>query len=657
MTRFVLAFLGIISLCKGVDWRPVTPAELSQKTPRVDPNADAEAIFWDVRIEDRLQGNTDLSLAMNHYIRIKIYTDRGKEEYGTIEIPRFGKRSISDVSARTIKADGSVIEVKKDSIFDRQLVKTKGAKVSGKTFAMPNLEAGDIIEYRYRETRDGEVASHMRLYFQRELPMWNVTYHLKPLAVPWLPYGMRSMGFQCNAGPFQPEPSGFFSTSMTDVPAFKQEPNMPPEDQLRAWMLIYYEEDRKIDVEKFWREVGRADYGRFKPLMKADDSVKRLAAELASGAQTPEEKLAALDLYCRTKIRNFNNPVFHVSGDERKSIKENRSPGDTLKQLAGYGMDVDFLFAAMASSLGFDARIARVPDRGDTFFTPKRPTTYFLRAFDVAVKVNDQWLFFDPSTPYLERGMLRWQEENQQALVSDPKEGLFVLTHSLAASRTMRKRTAELKLSDDGTLEGTLTYVYTGHIGHQQKERYIEMTPAQQEEDWKESIQRRLSTAEVSDFQISNADDPVKPVIVKHAIKVPGYAARTGKRILLQPAFFERNVGPRFTEEKRKWDVYFEYPWSEVDDVTIELPEGWAVDQPMAPAGSRLGEVGNYGVRLQRTADNHKLIYHREFEWGKDNKLLLPVESYGQLKKIFEFVREQDGFTVTLKPEAGSNER
>ena len=53
--------------------------------------------------------------------------------------------------------------MKKDAIFDRELVKTKGLKLRGKTFAFPNVEVGDIVEYRYRETRDDEVANYLRL--------------------------------------------------------------------------------------------------------------------------------------------------------------------------------------------------------------------------------------------------------------------------------------------------------------------------------------------------------------------------------------------------------------------------------------------------------------------------------------------------------------
>ena len=462
-TTLLLSTAVLLSLnsLPAADWRPIVPAELAQKTPKVEPGADAEAIFWDIRLEDQVSGG-DVSYSMTHYVRIKIFTDLGREKYATVEIPRGGRVTISDVAARTIKADGTIIDVKKDAIFDRQLVKTKGAKLHGKTFTLPNVAAGDIIEYRYRETHENEISDRMRLQFQRELPMWSVTYHLKPLSLPYLPWAMRSMAFQCEHPPFQKEPNGFYSTTMTNMAAFHEEPNMPPVDNLRPWVLIYYEEDKKVEPQKFWKELGKNDFARFKPLISPDGLVKRTAAEITSGIDKEAGKLAAIDRFCRTKIRNLNGSASPMTAAERKAVKENHSAGDTLKQKVGTGMDVDQLFAALASGAGFDARIARVSNRGDFFFNVNRPTTTFLHTYNVAVKTEGKWAFFDPWTEYLEPGMLRWQEEGTAALVSDPKEGIMVSTPYSDAGRSKRIRRGTFKLLEDGTLEGTVQYSYTG---------------------------------------------------------------------------------------------------------------------------------------------------------------------------------------------------
>jgi hypothetical protein len=317
-------------------------------------------------------------------------------------------------------------------------------------------------------------------------------------------------------------------------------------------------------------------------------------------------------------------------------------------------MDIDFLFAALANAAGFEARIARIPDRGDTFFDRRRPTTYFIDNFSVAVRINDKWMFFDPLSRYLEPGMLRWQEEGQQALISDPKEGFWTPTQHLEPQRSLRRRRAAFKLLDNGTLEGKVEYSYTGHIGRLEKALYAEMTNEQREDIWKKSVQARLSTAELSGFEMSQADDPVKPITVKHEISVPGYATRTGKRILLQPAYFQRNIGPRFTDAKRKWDLYFDYGWAEDDEVTIDLPDGWEFDQPMAPVSTTVTNVGDYSVRVLKTTDGRRLIYQRKFDWGRNMNVLMPVKAYETVKKVFDFVQEQDGYTITLKEAASA---
>jgi hypothetical protein len=653
MKFYMFAGAGLLSLlnassANAAEWRPIDPAELAQKTPKIDPAADAEAIFWDTKIEDRYQGS-DVSLALNTYVRIKIFTERGKELYSTVEIPRYGKRAIMDVAGRTIKPGGSVVELKKDSIFDRELIKNKALKLRGVTFALPNVEVGDIVEYRYKEVRDDEIVSHMRLLFQRDLPLWNVAYHVKPLSLSWLPWTMRGMPFQCQLPAFTPEPGGFFSVTMTNVAAFKPEPDMPPEDQLRAWVRIYYEEDRKYHPDKFWKEIGKEDFARVKPLIKPDDLVKTTAAELISGLDKPEDKLAALDKFCRTKIRNIFNEASGLTGEEIKALKVNKSAGDTLRQKAGKSIDVDMLFAAMATASGFDARLARVSDRGDVFFDLRRPTTYFLDKEIVAVKVNDKWAFYDPSVSYLENGMLPWRQEGIQALISDPKEAFFATTPYSAPDRSVRKRRANFKLNEDGTLEGTVLFSYTGHMARSQRLQYQAMTPARQEEDWKEFLTNRLSTAEVSDIKLEQLTDYSQPLVVKHKITVPGYATRTSKRILFQPAFFERNAASRFTDATRKWDVYFDYGWAEDDEVVIELPPGWELDKPTAPAKTKLGNMGEYKVELRQTTDGRKLIYHRSFDWGENGKVLIPAESYSTVKKIFDFVQQQDGYTLSLK--------
>src|SRR6185295_2779054 len=84
------------------DWKTIDPGELALKTPSVEKDADAEALFWEVRIDDDPEGD----LIFTHYLRIKVFTERGREAQSKIDIP-FGnigrETKIKDIAARTIK--------------------------------------------------------------------------------------------------------------------------------------------------------------------------------------------------------------------------------------------------------------------------------------------------------------------------------------------------------------------------------------------------------------------------------------------------------------------------------------------------------------------------------------------------------------------------
>src|SRR5688500_2891882 len=85
------------------DWRPISPEELSAKTAVVEPNADAEAMFWEVRIDDSSADGITLS----HYVRVKVFTERGREKYSKFDIPFIKGMKIRDLAARVTRGDGS----------------------------------------------------------------------------------------------------------------------------------------------------------------------------------------------------------------------------------------------------------------------------------------------------------------------------------------------------------------------------------------------------------------------------------------------------------------------------------------------------------------------------------------------------------------------
>jgi hypothetical protein len=250
--------------------------------------------------------------------------------------------------------------------------------------------------------------------------------------------------------------------------------------------------------------------------------------------------------------------------------------------------------------------------------------------------------------------MLAWQAENQQALISDPDEPIFVKTPLAPPAKSLVKRAGKLRLLEDGTLEGDVRVEYTGHAAHDKKEYNDDDSPQRREDTLREELKGQMSTIEVSDVSIENVTDPHKPFVYAYKVRVPGYAQRTGKRLFLQPAFFQHGRGPTFSAADRRNEIYFHYPWSEYDTVEIELPAGFALDNADAPQPFQANEVSKYEVSVSVTADKRKLIYRRSFYFGGGNSLRFPANSYGPLKQLFDELHKRDNHTITLKQDAAA---
>ncbi|HEX8128913.1 MAG TPA: DUF3857 domain-containing protein [Pyrinomonadaceae bacterium] len=631
------------------DWKPIDPAHLALKAPIVEKDADAEAIFWEVRVDD-----AEADLVFTNYIRIKIFTERGRESQSKIDIVPFRLNArIKDVAGRTIKADGQIVELKKEDIFEKTIAKAGDLKLRAKTFAMPSVEPGAIIEYRWREVYPGSSADRTRLYFQRDIPIQNVTYYLKPSSNIIGASSLRYQPFHMTVPKFEKDKNGFYTTSVSNVPAYHEEPRMPPEDEVRKWMLLYYTAEKNIVPQVYWRNFGKLMYEAFKSEMKVNDDVRKKSAEIIGDAATPEQKLERLYEFCRTKIKNLDDDALNLPAEVRLKLKD-ESPSGTLKKMEGRYKDIGALFAALAIAAGFEARPAIMADRSDIFFDPGFADYYFMSMVVIAVKVNDSWRFFNPAEMYMPFGMLTWQAESQDALITDPKEPTFVQTPLSPAEKSLEKRTAKLKLDAEGTLEGEVRIEYTGHLGKDKKEYNDDDTPAQREATLRSQIKAKMSTAEVSDVQVENVTDPVKPFVYAYRVRVPGYAQRTGKRLFLQPAFFQRGANPLFPTTQRHNSVYFNYPWSEQDNVTIELPAGYALDNADAPMGINAGDTSKYDVKLAVTKDGRTLIYNRKFFFGTSTGMLFPVAAYSQLKTLFDELHKRDNHTITLKQAAAT---
>jgi len=640
-------------------WRPITPAELSMSAPMVERNADAETILWDVRVA-YVDNSTEVATILDHYVRVKVFNDRGRESQSKVDIyaPQFGGRKIriTDVAARTVKPDGSVVEVKKEDIYDRTVLKSNGIKVNAKSFALPGVVPGSIVEYRWRETRNG-IEDYERFDFSRDIPVQLVHYSVKPFQDTLVDsagraVAMRAQIFHGQPTPFVKDKDGYYGTSMRGVPAFRSEPQMPPEYAVRPWLLVYYAADADTRADVFWRNYGKSMAAQMKPAMKVNSDVQKASVEAIGVEKEPTEKLLKLYTFVRAKIRRYTDDALKMTPEQIAKLKDNATPGDTLKRGIGNAHDMNLLFGALATAAGFDVRVAFASDRSDTFFDRSLANTYSVDPVAIAVKVGTEWRLFSPGESYVAFGMLAWQYEGQETLIADEKEPVWINSQYSDPSKSVQKRTGKFKLGTDGTLEGDVRVEFTGHFGEDEKKLVDAMVAAEREQ----TLKNRFRGLEMTDIKIENATDPDKPISYSFHAVVRGYAQLTGRRVLLKPAFFQRGLAERFPTGERTQMVYFHFPWSEEDNIEIELPPGYQLDNAQNPQPVNGGNMARYEPVASISADGHTLNYKRSIYFGKDVKgLLFPVSDYPTIKAFFDAVYKQDDQAIALLQSSGAN--
>ncbi len=638
------------------DWRPVTPAELAAKTPSVEPDADAEATFWEVRIDD--SSSDDIS--RRHYVRVKIYTERGREKFSKFDIPFTKGTKIKDIAARVIKADGSIVEIKKDDIFEREIVKANGIKIKAKSFAIPNIDPGVIVEYRYKETTEDSGAIGMRLQFQRDIPVQTLSYYYKPYR------GEPSFQtYNFNDTKFVKDRDGYFLAQRRNVAALKSEPHMPPEDTVRPWMLLTgvrlgsvrqtgfnIEFTLKIPSSPavYWGAVSTEWSGLTKLMQKPSDEVKKATAQAIAGAVTPDEKLRKIYEYCQTQILNTTFDQSITPEQREKYAKDIKSVNDVVKKKAGSIVFIDLLFGAMATAAGLESRVALLSDRSEILFSPDMMNDAFVAPGGVGVLVGQRWQIFNPGSKYAPYGMLPWKEEGGWVMVVGEKEFQWQKLPFTEHARSKKVRAAKFAINSEGTLEGDVTMEYFGHHALTYRLDNFDESAASRETNFKNDITGQISTAEVSAISIENFDDSSKPLVFKYKVKVPNYAQKTGRRLFIQPGFFEHGRSAVFSSSTRQYDIVFQHPWSESDRIEIAWPEGYALDNATTPApiNDRL-QISSHSTAIKADPNSRTLFYNRDFYFGGGNNVLFDPGNYAVLKSLFDQFHSADSHVITLR--------
>ena len=646
----LIVFLMAIAVLSNTGWaigfQPVSPDELKMTSEPKAPGAPAIILFRQVDRDDR--GRTAHE---DVYFRIKILTEEGRK-YADIEIP-FDKDvgSVVNVHGRTIKPDGSIVNFS-GKVFEKEIVKTRGVKYMAKTFTLPDVQVGGIIEYYYTTDLSENYVFDSHWILSNELFTKNAKFSLKPYTSDSEPWNVRWSWHSLPAGTAQPAeaPNHVINLEVSNVPAFQTEDYMPPENELKSRVdFIYSTEPFENDQNVYWKKLGKKRNGQLEGFIDKRKAMEQALAEILSPGDSPEVKLQKI----YNRVQQIRNTSYEAEKTEQEQKREKEKPPTNVEEVwkkkYGSGGELTWLFLALARAAGFEAYGMWVPDRQNYFFAPQTMDGRRLDANVVVVKLNGKDAFFDPGAAFTPFQMLPWVETGVNGLRLDKDGGSWLQTSLPSSADSHIQRKAELKLSDTGDLEGKLTVTFTGLEASQRRVERRLSDDAERKKVMEDEIKGSIPAA--CEVELTNQPDwkaSSAPLIAEFTVKVPGWVSGAGRRALLPVGLFSAPEKHLFDHANRVQPIYFEFPFGRTDDITIELPLGWQITTVPAPQ-KQDGHIITYTMQ----AENNKGTLHLSRILNVDI-MLLDAKYYPALRNFFQVVRTADEQQVILQP-AGTN--
>ncbi|HKI11790.1 MAG TPA: DUF3857 domain-containing protein [Candidatus Acidoferrum sp.] len=626
----------------GDEWQPIDPAELRMTSEPLAPGAPAIYLYRQV---DRNDSGRTTHTEFN-YVRIKILTEEGRK-YANVEIP-YSKAvtGIGGIRARTIHADGSIVNFE-GKILENTIVKSKTVKYLAKTFAMPDAQVGSIIEYRYTYDFEDYYIYWSKWMLSEELFTKKAVFSLKPyerFAVQW----NWPVGLPAGTEPPKQGPDLVVRLTAVNVPAFQEEDHMPPENELKFLVNFVYSEDGfESDPVRFWKKYGEKQNKQTEKFVDRRKAMEQAVSQIISPSDSADTKLRKIYARCQ-QVKNLS---FERNQDKAKEekVKPNENVEDVWKRGVGSGHDVNLLFLALVRAAGFEAYYVRLSGRSEYFFNQKRMNTAQLDADTVLVKSEGKDLYLDPATKFAPYGLMPWPETGVAGLRLDKQGGTWIQTEIPESFASKVVRQADLKLSEEGGLEGQVKVTYCGleALDRRLGQRFGDDT---QRKEYLENALKNVipATAEVELKNKPDWDSSGEKLVAEYDVKIPGWASPAGRRVVLPLGLFAGAQKHVFEHSQRTHAIYFSYMFQTEDQVKITLPTGWKVGN--LPKEVHLdAKAAEYQIQAENK--ENALQVTRTL---RSDIVLLQSSLYPALRDFYQKIRSGDEQEAVLQPGANS---
>jgi hypothetical protein len=607
-----------------------------------------------------LEEVTDEALRVRtYYERIKVLQEKGKE-LATVEIPYLESSfKITDIKARTIHTDGTVIPLvgKPDDLL---IVKEKNKEgdrfqLGRKVFNLPSVEVGSILEYRfefrYDESRD-KFGQRM-IYFSP--PIWEVQrpyfirkahFVFKPLTVRFIWWAALPPGVTLKA-----DTMGLCSLDLTDIPPIPQEEWMPPSDSFRYRVLFYYR--WAGSGTDFWTSEAKEWSKKVDHFAEPSGTIREAVAGLTTPSDSALDK--AKKLY--NAVQALDNTDFSrvKSEAERKDekLKDIHNADEVWKQKSGTGREITLLYLAMLRAANLSAYEMRVVNRDHGVFEPTYLDFGQLQDDIVILSTGGKDIVLDPGEKMCPFQTVNWKHSGARGVRQSDDDRAAASSPFLPYSANTVQRVADVTLDGHGAATGRFSFVMTGQEALHWRQAALQSDEVEVKKQFDNNLSEMLPDGiEAHIDHFLGLDDPdVNLVAVGNMRGSLGSA--TSKRIFIPAFLFEtRSHHPFVDQAQRQVAVDMHYAEQVTDQVVYHLPANLTLEG--APQDAKIPWEGHAVLVVRFASQSGQVAVTRTLARAFTSA---KAEEYPVLRDFYQKVAaaDQQQLVLTASPEMKGN--
>jgi hypothetical protein len=260
----------------------------------------------------------------------------------------------------------------------------------------------------------------------------------------------------------------------------------------------------------------------------------------------------------------------------------------------------------------------------------------------ITAKTGKRYLIFDPTWTLTPFGQLENNLQGSSAVLLEGSNPEVVQLPILDPDLNHVRRTAKLQLAADGSLKGDITEKRFGDLA--ETSRYvIEHDDAKKLQEFLDrKVAQDLTSASITDFKSDGTGSLNTDLTMSFHVNAEHYATAAGPLLMVRPRVMGRLEMP-VDHEKRKVDIDLEETMSANDEVDIDLPTGYVMDELPPPVKVDMG----FATYESTSAMNgNTLHYSRHYAV---RQVTLPADRYKDLQKLAGIIAEDEENAAILR--------